>query len=276
MMKNATSVQAVDLGAVKARQQVTWSDGNYSVIGSTLSLISEVLVANVDPQAGWRVLDVATGNGNTALAAARCGCEVTGVDYVPALLADGRRRAQADGLTVTFLEGDAEALDFPDAGFDAVLSTLGVMFAPDQEKTAGELLRVCRSGGRIGLANWTPGGFVGQMLKVIGRHVPPPSGVRSPALWGTEERIHELLGGGSSSLTTKVRQFVFRYRSPEQWLSVFRTYYGPMVRAFASLPADGQDSLADDLLGLARSMNRATGPMIAVPSDYLEVVAVRA
>ncbi len=274
-MESVTSVPLTDLGVVKARQQATWSEGNYSVIGSTLSLISEVLVATLDPQADWRVLDVATGNGNTALAAARCGCQVTGVDYVPALLEAGRRRAEADGLPVTFTEGDAEALTFPDASFDAVLSTLGVMFAPDQERTAAELLRVCRPGGRIGLANWTPDGFVGQMFKVIGRHLPPPPGVSSPALWGTEERIGELLGEGTSSIRATVRQFVFRYTSPEQWLHAFRTYYGPMVRAFASLPSDGQESLAHDLLQLARSMNRAIGPVMAVPADYLEVVAVR-
>lgn len=274
-MEAATSVQPVDLGAVKARQQATWSDGNYSVIGSTLILIAEVLVDAVDLPAGSKVLDVATGNGNAALAAARYGCEVTGVDYVPALLEDGRRRAQAEGLPVKFQEGDAEALPFPDASFDAVLSTLGVMFAPNQEKTASELLRVCRSGGHIGLANWTPDSFVGQMFKVIGRHVPPPAGLRSPALWGTEERIRELLGGGISSLQATRRQFVFRYTSPEQWLESFRTFYGPVVRAFAALQPDQQGSLAQDLVKLAGGMNRATGSM-AVPSAYLEVVAVRA
>ena len=274
-MEAATSVQPVDLGAVKARQQATWSDGNYSVIGSTLILIAEVLVDAVDLPAGSKVLDVATGNGNAALAAARYGCEVTGVDYVPALLEDGRRRAQAEGLPVKFQEGDAEALPFPDASFDAVLSTLGVMFAPNQEKTASELLRVCRSGGHIGLANWTPDSFVGQMFKVIGRHVPPPAGLRSPALWGTEERIRELLGGGISSLQATRRQFVFRYTSPEQWLESFRTFYGPVVRAFAALQPDQQGSLAQDLVKLAGGMNRATGSM-AVPSADLEVVAVRA
>jgi SAM-dependent methyltransferase len=275
-MQATTNVERVDLGAVKARQQATWSDGNYSVIGSTLSLISELLVDSVDPDAGWRVLDVATGNGNAALAAARYGCDVTGVDYVPALLDDGRRRAQAEGLAVTFAEGDAEALPFPDASFDAVLSTLGVMFAPDQDKTASELLRVCRPGGRIGLANWTPDSFVGQMFKVIGRHVPPPPGVRSPALWGTKERLGELLGEGVSSVQVTRRQFVFRYTSPQQWLEAFRTYYGPMVRAFAALDSDRQKQLTEDLLDLAGSMNRAAGPVMAVPSDYLEVVAVRA
>jgi SAM-dependent methyltransferase len=275
-MQATTNVERVDLGAVKARQQATWSDGNYSVIGSTLSLISELLVDSVDPDAGWRVLDVATGNGNAALAAARYGCHVTGVDYVPALLEDGRRRAQAEGLAVTFTEGDAEALPFPDASFDAVLSTLGVMFAPDQDKTASELLRVCRPGGRIGLANWTPDSFVGQMFKVIGRHVPPPPGVRSPALWGTKERLGELLGEGVSSVQVTRRQFVFRYTSPQQWVEAFRTYYGPMVRAFAALDSDRQKQLTEDLLDLAGSMNRAAGPVMAVPSDYLEVVAVRA
>jgi ubiquinone/menaquinone biosynthesis C-methylase UbiE len=275
-MQATTNVERADFGAIKARQQATWSDGNYSVIGSTLSLISELLVDSVDPEAGWRVLDVATGNGNAALAAARYGCEVTGVDYVPALLEDGKRRAQAEGLPVTFTEGDAEALPFPDSSFDAVLSTLGVMFAPDQEKTAAELLRVCRRGGRIGLANWTPDSFVGQMFKVIGRHVPPPAGVRSPALWGTKERVGELLGDGVSSVQATRRQFVFRYTSPQQWLESFRTYYGPMVRAFAALESEQQKRLAEDLLELARTMNRAAGPVMAVPSDYLEIVAIRA
>jgi ubiquinone/menaquinone biosynthesis C-methylase UbiE len=275
-MEAATSVQSVDLGAVKTRQQATWSDGNYSVIGSTLSLIAEVLVDSADLAAGSRVLDIATGNGNAALAAARIGCEVTGVDYVPALLEDGRRRAQAEGLAVTFEEGDAEALPFPDASFDAVLSTLGVMFAPDQEKTASELLRVCRPGGRIALANWTPDGFIGQMFKAIGRHVPPPAGVRSPALWGTKERVGELLGDGASFLQATRREFVFRYTSPEQWLEAFRTYYGPMLRAFGALQPHQQDSLAQDLIELVRSMNRATGASMAVPSAYLEVIAVRA
>jgi ubiquinone/menaquinone biosynthesis C-methylase UbiE len=275
-MQAITNVERADLGAIKARQQATWSDGNYSVIGSTLSLISELLVDSVDPEAGWRVLDVATGNGNAALAAARYGCEVTGVDYVPALLEDGRRRAQAEGLPVTFTEGDAEALPFPDSSFDAVLSTLGVMFAPDQEKTAAELLRVCRRGGRIGLANWTPDSFVGQMFKVIGRHVPPPAGVRSPALWGTKERVGELLGDGVSSVQATRHQFVFRYTSPQQWLESFRTYYGPMVRAFAALESEQQKRLAEELLELAGTMNRAAGPVMAVPSDYLEIVAIRA
>jgi ubiquinone/menaquinone biosynthesis C-methylase UbiE len=275
-MQATTNVERADFGAIKARQQATWSDGNYSVIGSTLSLISELLVDGVDPEAGWRVLDVATGNGNAALAAARYGCEVTGVDYVPALLEDGKRRAQAEGLPVTFTEGDAEALPFPDSSFDAVLSTLGVMFAPDQEKTAAELLRVCRRGGRIGLANWTPDSFVGQMFKVIGRHVPPPAGVRSPALWGTKERVSELLGDGVSSLQASRRQFVFRYTSPQQWLESFRTYYGPMVRAFAALESEQQKRLAEDLLELAGTMNRAAGPVMSVPSDYLEIVAIRA
>src|SRR5215217_1641487 len=265
-----------DLAAIKRRQQQTWAAGDYAVVGSTLAIMAELLCEAVDLRAGQRVLDVATGNGNAAIAAARRFGEVTGVDYVAALLARGRERAAAERLRVAFAEGDAEDLPVPDASFDVVLSTLGVMFAPDQEKVAGELLRACRPGGKIGLANWTPHGFIGEMFRVTARYVPPPSGLRSPTLWGTEERLEELFGDGIASMRTERRSFVFRYRSFEHWLEVFRTYYGPVSKAFEAMDADRQEAYADDLRSLAARFNRSGDRTLAVPSDYLQVVAVRA
>jgi SAM-dependent methyltransferase len=265
-----------DLAAIKQRQQQTWATGDYAVVGSTLTIMAELLCEAADLHAGQRVLDVATGNGNAALAAARRFCVVTGIDYVPALLARGRERSAAEGLPVTFAEGDAEDIPFPDASFDVVLSTLGSMFAPDQEKAAGELLRVSRPGGKVGLANWTPDGFIGQMFKVTARYVPPPLGLRPPALWGTEERLWELFGDGVASLRAVPRSFVFRYRSFDHWLEIFRTYYGPVSKAFQALDGDQQDAYAADLRSLVAQLNQVDDGTMAVPSDYLEVVAVRA
>ena len=270
----ATST-APDLVAIKGRQQAAWSTGDYAVVGTTLSITGELLCEAIDLQAGERVLDVACGNGNAALAAARRFAEVTGVDYVPALIERARERAAVEHLPATFQVGDAEALPVPDAAFDAVVSIFGVMFTPDQERAAAELLRACRPGGRIGLVNWTPDSFIGQVFKTIGRHVPPPAGLRSPMLWGTEERLRELFADGVSALQATRRQYVFRYRSAEHWLEVFRTYYGPMTRTFAALPAEGQAALAAELLDLARRHNHAGDGALAAPSDYLEVVAVR-
>lgn len=267
---------APDLTAIKQRQQQTWASGDYAVIGTTLVNMAEQLCEAVDLRAGQRVLDVATGNGNAALAAARRSCEVTGIDYVPALLARGRVRAAAEGLPVDFIEGDAEDIPFPDAAFDVVLSTLGVMFAPDQETAAGELLRVCRPGGKLGLANWTPDGFVGQMFRVTARYVPPPAGLQPPALWGTEERLRELFGDEVAWMRAERRDFWFRYRSFDHWLEVFRTYYGPVGKAFQALDADRQRAYADDLRSLVARFNRSSDGTVAVPSAYLEVVAVRA
>jgi SAM-dependent methyltransferase len=267
---------APDFAAIKSKQQQTWAAGDYAVVGTTLAVMAEQLCEAVDLRAGERVLDVATGNGNAAIAAARRFTEVTGVDYVPALLARGRERAAAERLPVAFAEGDAENLPFPDASFDVVLSTLGVMFAPDQEKSANELLRVTRPGGRIGLANWTPDGFIGQMFKVTGRYISPPAGLRAPALWGTEERLAELFGDGITALRTERRNFVFRYRSFEHWLEVFRTYYGPVSKAFQALDANQQDAYAADLRSLVAQLNLSDDGTMAVPSAYLEVVAVRA
>src|SRR5215469_4784224 len=240
----------VDLSAIKARQQKSWSTGDYSVIGATLVVISEELCEATDLHAGQSVLDVATGSGNTAIAAARRFCEVTGTDYVPALLEVGRRRAAAEHLHIAFQEGDAEHLPFADASFAVVLSTFGVMFTPNQEQAASELLRVCRSGGKIGLANWTPTSFIGDVFRSIGKYVPPAPGLKSGALWGTEERLRELFGEGIASLQTTTRTFMFRYRSAAHWVDVFGNYYGPIVTALQSLDASGQQGLSQELIGL--------------------------
>lgn len=262
-----------DLAAVKARQQSTWASGDYAVIGTTLQIVGENLCEAVDLRSGERVLDVAAGNGNATLAAARRWGEVTSTDYVPALLERGRARAKAEGLDVTFQPADAEALPFADASFDVVLSTFGVMFTPDQERAASEMMRVCRPGGRIGLANWTPESFIGQVFKTIGKYVPPAPGVRSPALWGTAERLKELFGAGSPSWNE--RHFTFRYRSPAHWLSVFRTWYGPVQKTFANLPEDKGRKLEQDLLALIGRLNISGDSTMVLPSAYLEVVVTK-
>jgi SAM-dependent methyltransferase len=265
-----------DLGAVKVRQQQMWATGDYAEVGARLQIVSEMLCEAVDLRAGERVLDVATGSGNTALAAARRFCDVTGIDYVPALLERGRERAEAERLPVDFREGDAEQLDLPDTSFDVVLSTFGQMFAPDQQRTASEMLRVCRSGGRVGMANWTPEGFIGEIFRTIGRHVPPPPGVAPPARWGTEDGLRDLFGDGVSSMDVARRTYVFRFLSPEHWLEFFQTHYGPTVTAFGRLDAAGQAGLGGDILDVLRRFNRSESETLAVPSEYLEVVAIRA
>ena len=261
-----------DLGAVKARQQGAWSSGDYAVVGTTLQIVGEQLCEAMELRPGSKVLDVAAGNGNVTLAAARRWCEVTSTDYVAALLERGRERAMAERLDIEFREADAEALPFSDSSFDAVVSTFGVMFTPDQDKAAAEMLRVCKSGGKIGLANWTPDGFIGAVFKTLGRHVAPPAGVKSPALWGTRARLDEMFGAKAASITAEPRMFVFRYRSPQHWLDVFKTFYGPMLKAFAALDATAQDALRRDLLDLVRDFNRSGDDTMAVPSEYLEVV----
>lgn len=265
----------LDLAAVKAKQRATWSSGDYSVVGTTLQIVGEALCEAIDLRSGERVLDVACGNGNAALAAARRFAKVTGVDYVSSLLDRAGARAAADGLPLDLREGDAEALPFPDGAFDVVLSTFGVMFAPDQERAAREVVRVCRHGGRIGLASWTPDGFVGQMFKVVGSYVPPPAGLRGPALWGTEARLAELFGTAARELRPQRREFTFRYRSAAHWLEVFRTWYGPTQRAFAALAPEGQDALAADLRALVERFNVARDGTMVVPSAYLEAVIAR-
>jgi SAM-dependent methyltransferase len=264
-----------DLGALKARQQGAWSSGDYAVVGTTLQIVGEQLCEALDLRSGQKVLDVAAGNGNATLAAARRWCDVVSTDYVPSLLARGQSRAAAEGLSVKFEEADAEALSFADAGFDAVVSTFGVMFTPDQDKAASELLRVCKRGGKIGLANWTPDGFIGQVFKTLGKYLPPPAGAKSPALWGTEARISDMFGPAAASINTERRHFVFRYRSPEHFLDVFKNYYGPMLKAFAALDPTNQQGLRNDLLALIGRMNRAEDGTMVVPSEYLEIVITK-
>ncbi|HMQ30058.1 MAG TPA: class I SAM-dependent methyltransferase [Chloroflexaceae bacterium] len=271
---NATIAPA-DLGAVKRRQHAAWSSGDYAVIGTTLTLTGELLCEAVGLRPGARVLDVAAGNGNATLAAARRWGDVTSTDYVPALLERGRARAAAEGLPVTFQQADAEDLPFADGTFDVVLSVFGVMFTPDQERAAAELLRVCRPGGAIGLASWTPESFIGHVFRTIGKYIPPAPGVVSPALWGTEQRLRQLFGDGIADMAATRRMFVFRYRSAEHFLEVFRTYYGPVLKAFAALDAEGQAGLEGDLMELLHRFNQGGETTLAVPSEYLEVVATR-
>jgi ubiquinone/menaquinone biosynthesis C-methylase UbiE len=264
-----------DLNALKSRQQTAWASGDYAVIGTTLQLVGEQLAEACDLRWDERVLDVAAGNGNATLAAARRGCKVTSTDYVAALLDRGAERARAERLDVTFQVADAEALPFADASFDAVLSTFGVMFAPDQPKVASELARVCRPGGRIGLANWTPEGFIGQLFKTLGRHLPPPAGVQPPSLWGVEQHLHGLFGENATRLAVTPRMFNFRYRSAAHFIDVFRTWYGPIHKAFATLPADAGTALERDLTDLLNRLNQAGPSALVVPSEYLEVVITR-
>ena len=266
--------QTPDLAVMKARQQQAWASVDYGDLATTMVIMSELLCEAVDLRAGWRVLDVATGSGNTAIAAARRFCDVTGIDYVPALLERGRERAAAERLPVTFREGDAEDLPFPDASFDAVLSTIGAMFAPDQEKTARELLRVCRSGGRIGMANWDPNGLTGEIGRVTARYIPPPVGM-GPPRWGTEEGLRELFGDEVTSLQVTRRSVIWRYRSPEHWLEFFRAHHGQIHRNFASLDPAQQEALAGDLLDVVRRFNRSGDETLVAPADYLEVAAIR-
>jgi ubiquinone/menaquinone biosynthesis C-methylase UbiE len=262
-----------DYAAIKQRQQATWAAGDYAVVGTTLQIAGENLCEAVDLCAGERVLDVAAGNGNATLAAARRFADVTSTDYVGALLERGRERAAANRMTISFQQADAEALPFADESFDVALSTFGVMFAPNQDKAASELVRVVRRGGRIGLANWTPEGFIGQLFKTIGRHVPPPAGLKSPALWGTESRLAELFPGQDVRFTKQI--FNFRYKSPAHWLEVFKTYYGPTNRAFAALEPAKQPALETDLIELLQRMNTGGAKSLVVPSEYLEIVVTR-
>ncbi|WP_426116975.1 class I SAM-dependent methyltransferase [Pseudomonas sp. DSP3-2-2] len=267
--------EPLDLQALKNRQMTTWASGDYAVIGTTLQLVGELLAEACDLHYDERVLDVAAGNGNATLAAARRGCVVTSTDYVSGLLERGRERSRAEHFDVSFLEADAEALPFEDGSFDAVLSTFGVMFTPDQPRAAAELARVCRSGGRIGLANWTPEGFIGQMFKTLGKHLPPPAGVKPPSLWGVEDHLKELFGDKAADIKVTRREFNFRYRSPAHFIEVFRTWYGPVHKAFAALPPEGAVALERDLTELLTRLNRAGESSLVVPSEYLEVVITR-
>lgn len=272
LMQPTITPPVADFLAVKQKQQVAWSTGDYAVIGTTLQIVGENLCEALDLRAGQRVLDVAAGNGNATLAAARRWCDVVSTDYVGALLERGRARASAEGMAIQFEEADAENLPYPDASFDVVLSTFGVMFTPDQERAAGELARVCKPGGKIGLANWTPTSFIGELFRLIGRYIPPPAGIKSPSLWGTEEHLRVLFGKRIDTLKTERKNFVFRYRSPQHWFDTFRTYYGPMQKAFIAVGADKQASFSADVFKLVQHFNRAVDGSMVVPSEYLEVV----
>jgi ubiquinone/menaquinone biosynthesis C-methylase UbiE len=264
-----------DLAALKTRQHAAWSSGDYAIVGTTLQIVGEELCEALDLRPGRKVLDVAAGNGNVTLAAARRWCDVVSTDYVPGLLERGQLRAKAEGLPVEFKVADAEALPFADAVFDIVVSTFGVMFTPDQDKAAAELLRVCKSGGKIGLANWTPEGFIGRLFRTLGKYLPPPAGAKSPAVWGTPSRITEMFGAAAASIKAERRHFTFRYRSPEHFLEVFRNYYGPMLKAFAALDETNRQGLRHDLLALIGRMNATTDGTMIVPSEYLEIVIVK-
>jgi ubiquinone/menaquinone biosynthesis C-methylase UbiE len=261
----------IDLATIKGRQQVAWGSGDYAVIGTTLQIVGEMLCEAVDLRSGQRVLDVAAGNGNATLAAARRFADVVSTDYVGSLLERGRERAKADRLPVTFQEADAEALPFAGASFDVVLSTFGVMFTPNQEQAASELIRVCRPGGKIGLANWTPESFIGQLFKTIGKYVPPAPGMKSPALWGSKAHLDTLFAS-KGAIAAQSRNFVFRYKAPKHWVEIFRAYYGPIVKAFAAIDPDAREALEADLYALLDEFNVAEDGTLVLPSEYLEVV----
>jgi ubiquinone/menaquinone biosynthesis C-methylase UbiE len=264
-----------ELVALKARQQAAWSSGDYAVVGTTLQIVGEELCEALDIRSGRKVLDVAAGNGMASLAAARRWCDVTSTDYVPGLLEHGRARAAAEGLSIEFRVADAEELPFADGSFDAVISTFGVMFSPHQDRAAAELLRVSKSGGQIGLANWTPGGFIGQVFKTLGKYSPPPAAAKSPMLWGTRARLVEMFGSAASWIKTEPRIFNFRYRSDEHFVEVFKTYYGPLLKAFSALDLLQRTGLEKDLYDLIARMNKADDGTMVVPSEYLEVVLVK-
>ncbi|MDA1325032.1 MAG: class I SAM-dependent methyltransferase [Proteobacteria bacterium] len=276
---NATATASVistpDYAAIKSKQNAAWSSGNYAKIGATLQIVGESLAEAMDLAPDSRVLDVAAGNGNATLAFARRWCNVVSTDYVESLLASGRKRSEAEALDVKFEIADAENLPYSDGDFDAVVSTFGIMFAPDQQQVAGELIRVCRSKGRIGLANWTPDGFIGNLFKTLGSHVAPPAGVLSPALWGKKDWVEETFAEVSSSLDYRIKNFVFRYRSPEHFMDFFRTYYGPVHKAFQALEISQQDALRSDILALVHRFNSATDGSMRVAAEYAEIIIDR-
>jgi ubiquinone/menaquinone biosynthesis C-methylase UbiE len=263
------------LSPLKARQQATWASGDFAIIGTTLQIVGEELCEALDLRAAQRVLDVAAGNGNAALAAARRWCNVTATDYVPALLDRAAERAVAERLPIELDIADAEALPYADASFDVVTSTFGAMFTPDHEKPAREMLRVCRPGGKIGLANWTPDGFIGHLFKTIGKFIPPPADMKSPALWGTKAHLSELFGEEASSVAATPKIFNFRYRSDDHWIDIFKTYYGPVLKAFEALDADRRAALTTDLKALIARFNTAQDGTMVVPAEYLEAVIVK-
>lgn len=264
-----------DYAVIKQRQQATWASGDFAIVGTTLQIVGEALAEAVDVRAGERVLDVAAGNGNATLAAARRFACVTSTDYVQHLLDKGAARARAEGLDVQFRVADAESLPFANGSFDVVLSTFGAMFTPNHGVTAHELLRVVRSGGRIGMANWTAEGFIGELFRVIGGYVPPPVGLQSPALWGSEPRIVELFGPDAIDIRCVRRNFNFRYRSPAHWIEVFRNFYGPTHKAYAALDSERQTRLTAELTALLERRNVGGPSSLVVPGEYLEVVIIK-
>lgn len=268
-------VDTPDFDAIKKKQQTMWASGNYSKVGSTLQITGENLCEAMDVTSGATVLDVAAGNGNATLAAARRYCKVTSTDYVQELLEQGKARAEADGLYVEYQQADAEKLPFANAHFDNVVSTFGVMFAPNQAQAAAEMVRVCRPGGKIGLANWTPDGFIGRLFKIVGRYVAPPAGVQSPAAWGTEEFLQKHFGNAAQEIAVTTKSYVFRYLSTEHWLDIFRNYYGPVHKAFGALPSEQQQALAQDISQLIDEFNLAKDGSVKVPSTYLEIVITK-
>ena len=270
-----TRAATPDYAAIKQRQQATWASGDYTVVGTTLQIVGEMLAEAVDVRSGQDVLDVAAGNGNVTLAAARRFANVTSTDYVPALLDKGRERARAEGLEVRFQTADVEHLPFDTDSFDVVLSTFGAMFAPDHDRTAKEMMRVVRPGGRIGMANWTPEGFIGRLFKVIGKHVPPPPGLKAPSLWGTASHLEALFGSAAAEIRCERRFFNFRYRSAAHWIAIFREFYGPTHKAFAALHAEGALALERDLTALLDELNVGGPASLVVPSEYLEIVIAK-
>ena len=264
----------VDFQALKSRQHAAWSSGDYAIVGTTLQIVGEELCEALDMRSGQKVLDVAAGNGNVTLAAARRWCDVVSTDYVAELLERGRARAKAEGLSIEFKTADAEALPFADNSFDMVVSTFGVMFATNHDKAAAELLRVCKRGGKIGLANWTPEGFIGQMFKILGKYLPPPAGTRPPPSWGARVRLDEMFGA-AADIEAKPRNFNFRYRSPEHFVEIFRNFYGPTLKAFEALDEANRRGLNDDLIALIRRMNKATDGTMVVASEYLETIITK-
>jgi ubiquinone/menaquinone biosynthesis C-methylase UbiE len=270
----AAMPSTIDFASIKARQQATWASGDYAAVGTTLQIVGEALCEAVDLRSNQRVLDVAAGNGNATLAAARRFADVVSTDYVTSLLDRGRERARVEGFDVTFQQADAEALPFPDASFDVVLSTFGVMFTPRQEQAARELTRVCRPGGKIGLANWTPEGFIGELFKTIGKYVPPAPGVKSPALWGSKTHLDALFGTQAAVAVTS-KNFVFRYKSPKHWVEYFRQYYGPVLKTFAALDPDARQALEADIYALIDRFNIAHDGTLVALGEYLEVVITK-
>ncbi len=270
--KNEASAPTPDYDAIKAKQNAVWSAGDYAIVGSTLQIVGEQLCAALDARPGAKFLDVAAGNGNVTLAAARRWCDVTSTDYVPALLDSGRRRAEANGMSIEYKVADAEDLPFEDGSYDYVASSFGVMFTPNQAKAASEMARVCRKGGRIGLANWTPGSFIGEVFKLVGRFVPPPAGLNSPALWGTEERLQEFFGDIATNIRIEKKMYDFRYKSVDHFVDIFSTYYGPTLKVLEALDEEKRAQFTAELRDLLDSWNEATDGTLTIPSEYLEVV----